>query len=49
MELIYHPAPHRKRRSADDGNTAVATFGVVCNERGRSLSRKGQGSCHQVP
>jgi hypothetical protein len=49
MELIYYPAPRRKRRSADDGDTAVAAIGVVHNERGHSLSREGQGSRCQVP
>jgi hypothetical protein len=49
MELIYYPAPHRKRRAADDSNTAVAAIGVIRNERGCSLSRKGQGGCRQVP
>jgi hypothetical protein len=49
MELIYYPAPHRERRAADDGNTAVAAISVVCNERGCSLSREGQGGRRQVP
>ncbi len=49
MELIYYPAPRRERRAADDGDTAVAAIGVICNERGRSLSREGQGGRHQVP
>ena len=41
MELIYYPAPHRKRRAAKDSNTAVAAIGIVRNERCRSLSREG--------
>jgi hypothetical protein len=49
MELIYYPAPHRKRRAANDSDTAVAANGVVRNECGRSLSQEGQGSCRQVP
>jgi hypothetical protein len=49
MELIYYPAPHRERRAADDGDTAVAAIGVVRNERGRSLGREGQGGRRQVP
>ncbi len=49
MELIYYPAPHRERRAANDGDTAVAAIGVVRNERGRSLSREGQGGRRQVP
>ena len=48
MELIKYPTPHHKRRAADNGNTAVAIIGIICNERSRSLSRKDQGSCHQV-
>ncbi len=48
MELIYYPAPRRERRAADDGDTAVAAIGVVRNERGRSLSREGQGGRRQV-
>jgi hypothetical protein len=49
MELIYYPAPHRKRRAANDSDTAVAAISVVRNERGRSLSCEGQGGCGQVP
>ena len=49
MELINYPTPHRERRAADDGDTAVAAIGVVRNERGRSLSRKDQSGCRQVP
>ncbi len=49
MKLIYFPAPRRKRRTAEDGDTAVAAIGVVRNERGRSLSHEGQGGCRQVP
>ncbi len=49
MESIYYPAPRRERCSADDGDTAVAAISVVRNERGRSLSRKGQGGRRQVP
>jgi hypothetical protein len=49
MELTYYPAPCRKRRAADNGDTAVAAIGVIRNERGPSLSRKGQGGCRQVP
>ena len=48
MELIYYPIPCHKRHAANDGNTAVAAVGVVCIERGRSLSRKDQGGCRQV-
>jgi hypothetical protein len=48
MELIYYPTPRRKRRTADDGDTAVAAMGIVHNERSRSLSREGQGGCRQV-
>ena len=48
MELIYYPAPRRKRRAADDGDTAVAAIGVIHIERGRSLSHKGQWGCRQV-
>jgi len=43
MELINYPTPHRKRRAADGGDTAVAAIGIVRNERGRSLSREDQG------
>jgi hypothetical protein len=49
MELIYYPAPRCKKHAADDGDTAVAAIGVVRNERGRSLSREGQGGRRQVP
>ena len=49
MELINCPTPRRERRAADDGNTAVATIGIVRNERGRSLSREDQGGHRQVP
>ncbi len=49
MELIYYPTPHRERCAADDSDTAVAAIGVVRNERGRSLSREGQGGRRQVP
>jgi hypothetical protein len=49
MELIYYPAPHRERRAANDSDTAVAAIGIVRNERGCSLSCKGQGGCRQVP
>jgi hypothetical protein len=49
MELIYHPTPRRDRRAANDGDTAVAAIGIVRNERGRSLSREGQGGRRQVP
>jgi hypothetical protein len=49
MELIYYPAPRRKRRAADDGDTAVAAISVVRNERGRSLSREDQDCRRQVP
>ncbi len=48
MELIYYPAPRRERRAANDGDTAVAAIGLVRNERGRSLSREGQGGRRQV-
>jgi hypothetical protein len=48
MELIYYPAPRHERCAANDGDTAVAAIGIVRNERGRSLSREGQGGCHQV-
>ncbi len=49
MELSYYPALRREGRSANDGNTAVATIGVIRKEHGRSLSREGQGGCRQVP
>ena len=49
MELINYPTPRRERRTADDGDTAVAAIGVVRNERGRSLSRDDQGGRCQVP
>jgi hypothetical protein len=49
MELIYYPAPRRKRHPADNGDTAVATISVTHNERGRSLSREDQGSRRQIP
>jgi hypothetical protein len=49
MELIFYPAPHREIRSANDSDTAVAAIGVIRNERGRSLSREGQGGRRQVP
>jgi hypothetical protein len=49
MELIYYPAPRHERRSANDGDTAVAAIGVVRKEHGRSLSREGQGGRRQVP
>ncbi len=49
MELIYYPAPRHKRRYANNGDTAVAAIGVVRKEHGLSLSREGQGGCHQVP
>jgi hypothetical protein len=48
MELIYYPAPRHKRRSADDGDTAVAAIGVIRKEHGRRLSPKGQGGRPQV-
>ncbi len=48
MELIYYPAPHRERHAANNSDTAVSAIGVVRNERGRSLSREGQGGCRQV-
>jgi hypothetical protein len=37
MELINYPIPRRKRRAANDGDTAVAAISIVHNERGRSL------------
>ena len=49
MELTYYPAPCCKRRAADNGDTTVATIGLVRNERSRSLSREDQGGCCQVP
>ncbi len=49
MELINYPTPRCERRAADNGDTDVAAIGVVRNERGRSLSRKDQGSRRQVP
>ncbi len=49
MELIYYPAPRHKRRSADDGDTAVAAIGVVRKEHVRGLSHEGQGGRRQVP
>ena len=48
-ELINYPTSCRERRTADDGNTAVAAIGVVRNERGCSLSREDQGGRYQVP
>ncbi len=48
MELIYYPAPRRKRCAANNGDTTVAAIGIVRNERGRSLSCEGQGSRRQV-
>jgi len=44
-----YPTPHRKRRAANNCDTAVAAIGVVRNERGRSLSHEDQGSRRQVP
>ena len=41
--------PHRERRAADDGDTAVAANGIVRNEHGCSLSREDQGGRRQVP
>ena len=49
VELINYPTPRHERRAADDGKIAVATIGMVRNERGRSLSRKDQGGRRQVP
>jgi hypothetical protein len=49
MELINYPTPHRKRRAANDGDTAVAAISVIRNERGLSLSREDQGGRRQVP
>ena len=49
MELINYPTPRRERRTADDGDTTVAAIGVICNDRGHSLSRKDQGGRRQVP
>ena len=49
MELINYPTPRRERRTADDGDTAVAANGVVRDERGRSLGREDQGGRRQVP
>ncbi len=49
MELIYYPATRQERRSANDGDTAVAAIGAVRKEHGRSLSREGQGGRRQVP
>jgi hypothetical protein len=49
MELINNPTLRRKRRTANDGNTAFGAIGIVRNERGRSLSREDQGSRRQVP
>jgi hypothetical protein len=48
MELIYYPAPCHERHATNDGDTAVAAIGIVRNERGRSLSREGQGGRCQV-
>jgi hypothetical protein len=48
MELTYYPATRRKRCSANDGDTAVATIGIIHNEHGHSLSREGQGGRRQV-
>ena len=36
-------------RPADNGDTAVATISIICNERGCSLSCKDQGSRRQIP
>ncbi len=49
MKLIYYPTTRRERRAADNGTTAVAAIGVIRNERGCSLSHKGQGGRRQVP
>ena len=49
MELINYPTPRRKRRTANDGDTAAAANGVIRNERSRSLSREDQGGRRQVP
>ena len=49
MGLTYYPAPCCERRAADNGDTTVATIGLVRNERSRSLSREDQGGCCQVP
>jgi hypothetical protein len=40
MELIYYPAPHRERCTADDSNTTVAAIGVVRNERGAASAAR---------
>ena len=48
MELIYYPTPCRKKNAADDDVAAVATIGIVRNERGGSLSREDQGGHCQV-
>jgi hypothetical protein len=40
MELIYYPAPHCKRRAADDSNTAVAAIGIIRNERGAASAAR---------
>ena len=49
MELINYPTPRHERRAANDGDTAVAAIGVICNERGRSLSPEDQNGRRQVP
>ncbi len=49
MELINYPTPRRERRAADNGDTNVATIGIVRNERSRSLSREDLGGRRQVP
>ncbi len=48
MQVILQKGRHAPR-AADDGDTAVAANGIVCNERGRSLSREDQGGRPQVP
>ncbi len=47
--MNYLPASCCKRSPADNGDTAVATIGIIRDERGRSLRREDQGSCLQFP
>jgi len=39
MELINYPTPRRDRRAADNGDTTVATIGVVRNEPSAARTR----------
>ncbi len=40
MELIYYPAPHCKRCTANNNDTAVAAIGVIRNERGAASAAR---------